>query len=322
MNTLLAVDVSKDSLESGHDSKTKNRFVCEQVPNDELGIELLLKQCKQINAWLVVEATGCYHIPLVLAAQEAQVPICVLNPAQVRGFARSIGQRSKTDRLDAKMILGCAKALQDNNRLVPLRDLSPELLLLKRLLKQRELLVKNRGGMSQAGISSSVIKVLSEEIQRLDTQIRDLCRNQTDLYDRLLKTPFIGPVSASYLVALLWEPAAFASAKAVVAYIGLDVVLKESGRYKGKSKLSKRGWAALRQVLVAGLKGAANARCKNVVSAMCREYMSRDQNPLRWLGAACAVARKLLETAWSMAIHKRDFDPQRFNNRDPEAMAA
>jgi len=322
MNTLLAVDVSLDSLQSGYDSPKSARFVLDKVPNDELGISTLVKQAKDMDAWLVVEATGCYHIPLVLAAQEAKVCICVLNPAQVRGFARSIGQRSKTDPLDAKMILGCAKALKDNDRLTPLRQLSPENLLLKRLLKQRELVVKNRAGMAQAGISQTVIEALSNEIARLDAHIKELCKGASDLYGRLLKVPFIGPVGAAYLVALLWEPTAFPNAKALVAYVGLDVVLKESGRYKGKSKLSKRGWAALRQVLVAGLKNAGSPRTKNVVANTFREYRTRQLNPLKWLGAACAVARKLIETAWSLAVHRTEFDPLRFNNRSQTPMDA
>lgn len=318
MDTLLSIDVSSDKLQFELELKgSVQRGPTGCVGNNQIGIENLVKQALKAGACIVLEATGSYHIELVLTAQAAGLEVCVLNPAQVRSFARSIGQRSKTDKLDARMILSCAKALRAEERLRALRPLCPELLLLKTLLKRRELLVKNRAGLVQAGIDKEVIEVMSKNIASLESQIHKICREHSDLYQRLQRIPFVGKISASYLVALFWDPGLFPSSKAVVAYVGLDVVLKESGRYKGKSKLSKRGWASLRMVLVAGLKAAGSARQKSVVARMYQEYMTRSNNPLKWAGAACAVARKLIETAWSMAVNGYEFDPQRFNNRKP-----
>jgi transposase len=323
METLLSIDVGSDSLQSEQEltgSSERGPRGC--VANNGLGIGSLVDQAKKTGACIVLEATGSFHVALVLSAQSEGVPVCVLNPAQVRAFARSLGQRSKTDKLDARMILGCAKALREEGRLRPVRPLCPRLLLLKTLLNQRELLVKTRASLAQAGIASAVIAAMDMEVRSLDRRIASICREHGDLYRRLLGIPFVGAVSASHLVALLWDPELFPNAKAVVAYVGLDIVLRESGRYKGRSKLSKRGWAALRKVLVAGLKGAGANRHGSVVARTYQELLNRSSNPLKWIGAACAVARKIVETAWALARNGTEFDPHRFNHRQPNAMIA
>jgi transposase len=282
-----------------------------------------LAWAKKASAWIVVEPTGTYHLPLVLAAQEAGIPVCLVPPADVRKYARLFGWRSKTDRLDAQLILKFALTLEAESRLKPLPELDPKQLYLKKLIGQRELLVGHRVAMCQCGISRSLIDEIEKEIKSLEKQIHALCLDHGNLYKRLLAIPFVGPISAAHLVALLWVPDLFPSAKAIVAFCGLDIVLKHSGRYKGESKLSKRGWPSLRRSLAAGLKGAGTKRCgDNPVIRMMLDYTVRTQNPLHWAGAASAVSRKILQTAWSMVKYDTEYDPKRLNNRAPRPIAA
>lgn len=232
MNSLLAIDVSSREFEitfANSSALTTKTFF-----NEPGGIKELVRLAKAKQMWIVLEATGSYHMPLVLAAQEAGVPVSVLNPAQVRQFRRSQGYRSKTDRIDARAILRYAQGLDQDGRLKPLPPVDYDLLHLRKLLSLRELLVGQRAAMSQAGISRSLIAHHDAQIKDFEKQIQTLCREQGTLYDRLRDIPFVGPICAAYLVALLWRPEMFTHFKALTAYCGLDVVLCESGRFKGQ----------------------------------------------------------------------------------------
>lgn len=264
--SMLALDVSSQTLEGCHPLEGKPFEKGPSFLNHPEGIAEAVAWAKRHGAWIVVEATGAYHLALVMAAQEAGLNVSVLNPSAVRTFAKALGYRSKTDPLDARAILRCARAMQEDGRLVPARPLDPDLLRLRTLLRQRDLLVEPRAAMNLAGISRTLVGHMDAEIRNLDTAIRQACRVKDALYRRLRKIPFVGPVSAAYLLALFWDPSAFASAGAAVAYVGLDVRLRESGRYKGKCRLSKGGWAALRKALVAGLKSAGSVRLRNPVA--------------------------------------------------------
>lgn len=319
MNSLLAIDVSSREFEitfANNDALTTKALF-----NDPAGIKELVRFAKTKQMWIVLEATGSYHMPLVLAAQEAGVPVSVLNPAQVRHFRRSQGYRSKTDRIDARAILRYAQGLDQDGRLKPLPPVDYDLLHLRKLLSLRELLVGQRAAMSQAGISRSLIAHLGAQIKDFEKQIQTLCREQGTLYDRLRDIPFVGPICAAYLVALLWRPEMFTHFKALTAYCGLDVVLCESGRFKGQSRISKRGWSSFRGALSAGLKGARCARCKpNPITSKMVELCTRSTNPLPWPGAAMATSRKILHIAWSLARTGASYDAARVNTRPKTAM--
>lgn len=314
MNSLLAIDVSSREFEitfANSSALTTKTFF-----NEPGGIKELVRLAKAKQMWIVLEATGSYHMPLVLAAQEAGVPVSVLNPAQVRQFRRSQGYRSKTDRIDARAILRYAQGLDQDGRLKPLPPVDYDLLHLRKLLSLRELLVGQRAAMSQAGISRSLIAHHDAQIKDFEKQIQTLCREQGTLYDRLRDIPFVGPICAAYLVALLWRPEMFTHFKALTAYCGLDVVLCESGRFKGQSRISKRGWSSFRGALSAGLKGARCARCKpNPITSKMVELCTRSTNPLPWPGAAMATSRKILHIAWSLARTGASYDAARVNTR-------
>ena len=96
----VGIDVSKATLDVAHDDGT-----LQQVANDAAGVSSLVKQLRATPPALVVlEATGVYHHSVTAALLAAGLPVAVVNPRQVRDFARSTGQLAKTDRLDARVL--------------------------------------------------------------------------------------------------------------------------------------------------------------------------------------------------------------------------
>ena len=105
----MGIDVSKDRLDV-HVRPTDERFA---VASDEAGIAALLSQLAVVQPTLVVlEATGGYEAAVAAALAHAGAPVAVVNPRQIRDFARATGQLAKTDTLDARVIARFAETVQ------------------------------------------------------------------------------------------------------------------------------------------------------------------------------------------------------------------
>ncbi|MGR2769598.1 IS110 family transposase, partial [Photobacterium ganghwense] len=92
------------------------------VNNDEKGIKEAIKTIKQhVPQRVVVEATGRLEMPFIIACSEAKLPFVIANPIHIKRFAGAIGQRAKTDKLDARLIAHYSEAIQPN-----LTQLKPE----------------------------------------------------------------------------------------------------------------------------------------------------------------------------------------------------
>ena len=100
-----------------------------EVSNDQAGIAALVAQMQQLNpAALVLEATGGLELPLMAALAAASLPVVVVNPRQVRDFARATGRLAKTDSLDAAVLAHFAEAVRSSPASPPgRRDPGPQL---------------------------------------------------------------------------------------------------------------------------------------------------------------------------------------------------
>ena len=113
----VGIDVAKARVDVAIRPGGDRREVC----NDQAGIAALVAQMQQLNpAALVLEATGGLELPLVAALAAASLPVVVVNPRQVRDFARATGRLAKTDSLDAAVLAHFAEAVRPPRR--PLRD--------------------------------------------------------------------------------------------------------------------------------------------------------------------------------------------------------
>src|SRR5271157_4682673 len=113
----VGIDVSKAHLDVACDGK---RTIARHI-NDAQGCAALAHELRDAGL-VVVEATGGYELEIVLAMQSAGVPVAVVNPRQVRDFARATGRLAKTDRIDAEVLAHFADAIRPAVRSLPDED--------------------------------------------------------------------------------------------------------------------------------------------------------------------------------------------------------
>ena len=213
-----------------------------RVTADEQGIEGLIGTLREQRIHLVVlEATGGYEVPITAALSIGGIPVAVVNPRQVRDFARSLGKLAKTDRLDAQVLAHFGAATQPEPR--PLPDAQAQEL--QALVARRRQVLQMHAAELQRRQRAlpvvhqridRVLAVLEQELQDLDTDLHDrlqqspLWREQEDL---LRGVPGVGPALTFSLLAGLPELGTLSS-KQIAALVGVAPLNRDSGRWRGK----------------------------------------------------------------------------------------
>jgi transposase len=246
-----------------------------------------------------VEATGRYHRPVLQALHEAGIPTYLLNPMYVCRYIKALKPKVKTDRTDAIFI---ARYLErEHDLLVPYKMPSPEIQELKDLLSFRETLIEKRVALRQS-LSEQTFRLKSQSnldegfrgtLAELDARIRAIAKGQP-LYKRLLTIDGVGPLSAAALT-WLFESHDFTSSDQAVAFVGLDVSVRQSGKYVGKSKLTKRGPAFVRAFLH---NGANSLRRLDELKPLFEHHAKKG---LATTAVNNLIARKLVRVAYAHA---------------------
>jgi transposase len=236
--TFVGIDVAKDKLD------VAVRPSAEQwvSPQTEEGLTTLVARLRALAPELVVlEATGGYELPVAAALGTAGVPVAVVNPRQVREFARGIGQLAKTDALDAAVLARFAAVVHPTPRPLPAaqaQDLSA-FLARRRQLQAMLIAERQRLGTALVAVRPHItrhIRFLEAELADLDRQLQaavqasPLWRAQEDL---LRSTPGIGPATALALLAEVPE-LGHLNRKKIAALVGVAPFPCDSGKLKGK----------------------------------------------------------------------------------------
>lgn len=273
-----------------------------------------------IRAWLAaqsgplelaVEATGRYHQTLVELAHAAGVTVFVVNPQWLHHYRQGVGQRAKTDRCDARLL---ARYLAHERS--ALRPWTPPPAGQREawsLLKRRAKLVQARIMLEQ---SFHDVPGVTREFQAMQRRLAALERalerrlqawihrcGWADAYRRCQAIYGVGPASAAALV-IAFQRGAFRSADAFVAFLGLDVRVRQSGRYVGQAKLTKQGDSEYRRLL----HNAAMAAARGPLQPYYQRLLARGQASTQ---AYVAVARKLARIAFSLLSNDTEYDPAR-----------
>ena len=167
-------------------------------------------------------------------------------------------------------------------------------------------IVRSNGNLSPKLAAKLSIQALLSEIQRLlariDQQVLTLIRalGWWPDYQRCLSIPGIGPLNAAALVST-FHRGAFASSDAFVAFIGLDVRLRESGKYKGKRKLTKCGEAEVRRLLFCASQGARSYPLFDDY------YLNQLTKGLSRIAAKVVLARKITRIAFTLMTNEQSF---------------
>ena len=289
----VGIDVSKDRL----DVAVRPNGQSFAVDRNGAGIDRLIELLHPLVPTVVaIEATGGFETVVAAGLAGAALPVVVVNPAQIRAFAKAIGQRAKTDPIDAMVIARFAEATRPEPR--PLPDEATRLL--ADLIARRRQIVEMIGAESQREKRISVprlrasiqrvITTLRQELAALDTDLNDAVRGTPawrEKEDLLASVPGIGPVIARTMIAELPELGTL-DRKQIAALAGLAPFTRQSGQWKGRSFIGG-GRTTVRTALYMG---ALVAMRYNPVLRAFFTRLRKAGKPAKV--ALIAVARKLL----------------------------
>lgn len=300
------VDVAKAELVIA--SSTAPRTT-QTIKNDATAIMAWLNQVEP-GGIVAMESTGKYHQLLAQLAFAAGWRVYVLNSADVYFYAKALGSRGKTDKVDAGVIT--RYVAEHHKHLHPWQPYTATEQSLWSLLERRAEVTKHRGALRQsltdmpelAKAAGDLEKQFELLLQTIDQQVEGLIASDALLSKQraLLQTvPGIG-AQCSALLGVLFSRMTFANADAVVAYSGLDPRPCDSGNKKGRRRISKRGSAYLRRMLY--LVAFAATRSK----AMKATYEGIKAKGFAPTQALVILARKLLRIAFSIWKSGRPFE--------------
>jgi transposase len=306
---IVGIDVSKDRL----DVALRPDGEVFAVDRTGSGIDELIGRLKSRSIRLVaIEATGGFETVVAAGLAGAGLPVVVVNPAQVRAFAQALGQRAKTDPIDAAVIAHFAEAT--NPQVRPLPDATTRLL--AELVARRRQIVEMIAAESQRArhisaprLKKSIArlrKALEKELAELDDDISDHVRGSpawAEKEDLLASVPGIGSTIARTLIAELPELGSL-DRRQIAALAGLAPWTRQSGKWRGKSFIGG-GRSSVRRVL---FMGALVASRFNPELRQFRERLVAAGKPK--LVAIIAVARKLLTILNAILRDKRPWQPK------------
>lgn len=297
----VGVDVSKDRLDVAcRPTNQVSTFI-----NDPTGIAALTEELKLLQPQLIVlEATGGLERPLVGALAAAGLPVAVVNPRQVRDFARATGQLAKTDRIDAAVIAHFGEAIKPEVRSLP-DDFTQQLdALITRRRQLVEMLVIERNRLSStiSELRSNVkqhIDYLQKLLDELDQQLDQIITNSPIWKakdDLLQSTKGVGPVLSRTLLAELPE-LGHLSRQEISKLVGVAPLNNDSGKHSGK-RSCWGGRASVRAVLYMG--ALAATRCNPVIKEFYQRLLAKGKQKKV---ALVACMRKLLTILNAMVKH-------------------
>ena len=233
---VIGVDVSKDSLDVATPEGVSQ---WENLPQGHAAL------IEQLASWtiqsIIIEATGGYERPLVAELLAAGLPVIVVNPRQVRDFARATGRLAKTDSIDAQVLAQFGNAIKPQQRPLPS---GKQLDLQQQVARRRQLvgmLTMEQNRLKQTTDKlvrqsiQAVCNTLQKQLEKIDQRLQDAIE-ETPAWrekDNLLRSvPGIGPQTAFTLLAELPELGS-CSRQQIAALVGIAPINRDSGRWRG-----------------------------------------------------------------------------------------
>lgn len=298
------VDVSKETLEIAGGGQVV------RISNDGASIRSYVKTLAP-GSEVGMEATNTYHLAMADRCHAAGLRVYVINPRVTRHYREILALHGHNDQMDARALASFLE--RHHQELRPYAPQSAATRLLGTLLRRRRKLVGIRVQLQQsmhqireirAEVRAALLRI-DRAIAKIDRLIEDQLDGDADR-KRLHGIPGIGPITSAALVCDL-QSKLFRSADAFVAYYGLDPQPNDSGRFRGRRRISKRGQRLGRTLLyIAAMTGVRTAAWKPRYQTLLDRGLSKIQ-------AIVAIARRLARTAWSIYTHKTEFDPARLS---------
>jgi transposase len=303
----VGVDVSKDRLDVClRWSEPESRQELFAVAHDEAGIDTLVSRLLEEPPMLVIlGATGGFERAVVGALAAERLPVAVVNPRQVRDFARATGRLAKTDRIDASILARFAEAIRPAPK--PLPD--EEIRALQGILARRRQLVgmltaeNNRLPTVTKPVAKRIaahIRWLEKELSGTDRDLEEAIKSSPTLRQNemlLRSVPGVGPVLARTLLAQVPELGTLTH-KRVAALVGVAPLNRDSGTLRGRRSV----WGGRAEVRAALYMGALVAARRNPAIKEFYERLLVAGKPKKVALVACM--RKLLSIVNAVLKHR------------------
>lgn len=300
---VIGIDVGKASLSLYHEHSGE----VAELPNEARAIKAWLKKLPAGSA-IAVEATGSYHVTLATLAHAKGHRVYLINGYRLSNYRRGIGGRNKDDRSDAQLL---ARYLaHEQAQLEPWQPPSKAYTRLQALLHRRAVLVRSATALRQSFAQDRELKRalqpalrrIAELEQRLETLIYAALQDAglAEQSKRCQAIEGIGPLTAAALN-MAFLRGSFRNGDAFIAFLGLDVRVKESGRYCGQRKLTKQGDPEIRRLLHnAAMSAARTRRWRDLYQS----YLARG---LKKTEALTILARKLARISFALMTTQQPY---------------
>lgn len=287
---------------------------------DGAAVETIANEPSAIRRWLdglvgpacfAVEATNDFHMALACAAHRRGHAVYLVNAYRLNRYRESIGGRAKTDPSDARLLVRYLQ--RERSELRRWTPPSKAYQRLQQLLHRRATLVQARVAIEQSlrGISAlkHTLQALVRQIARTEAVIaRHLQHTLAEAgwreqARRCQQLEGIGPLTAAAL-AMAFHRGEFAGSDAFIAFLGLDVRVRDSGKKRGQRKLTKQGDPELRRLLYLA---AMQAKRQPAWAGFYQRYLDRGLKPVQALNV---LARKLARVAFALMRNNADYVPR------------
>ncbi|REL24210.1 IS110 family transposase [Thalassotalea euphylliae] len=215
------------------------------VPNDEKGIAEAINQLKQYPVErIVIEATGRLEMPFIMACANSKLPFVIANPIHIKRFAGAIGQRAKTDKLDAQLIAHYGEVIKPAlSQLKPATmQVMSDLVARRNQLLVMQTMEKNRLQSLPKSLSMTIKPILTafkHQILKIEKKLVELIESCPEYQKKntiLQSMTGIGKIAAASIISNLPE-LGYVTGKQASSLVGVAPMNRESGRYKGQRRI-------------------------------------------------------------------------------------
>lgn len=295
------VDVAKDWVDVSDGKKVT------RVTNNRRMIKAFIKGFSA-ETCIAVESTSSYHEVFVEQALLAGHKVYLVDAYRLSRYRDAVGVRAKTDLNDAHLLFRYLTA--EIAQLTLYQPVPKTIKRLNTLLRVRSKLAKSKATIGQslknigelAIMRTALMARIKQSMLLIDKRIKE-CIEQAgylDDYKRCQTIPGVGPVNAAALVAV-YHRGTFCKADSFIAFMGLDVRVRESGRYRGKRKLTKRGNPEIRRLLFNAARAASRTSQWNTY------YLSLRDRGLSTTASGVVISRKIARLAFALLRDQSEY---------------
>lgn len=308
----VGVDVAKDKFDVALEINKKFHQEC--FSNDRKGYQAFSRWLNKLTSqpWVCMEATGHYSELIADYLSSQHIRVSVVNPLQIKNFSRAKLTRNKTDQLDARIIAAYCEMMLPRT-FQPRSDSHKELKDLSNLLdtlKAQHTQLSNQLHSAQSNTAkktiAKMIKALEKEIRKVENLIAELINGNKELNENMeLITSIkgVGKLTAYKILSHVPNMSNFRNAKQFAAFIGISPRQHQSGKYQGKTTISRLGSSTLRKTLY--MAALVAKRFNKRLQPFVDRLQKKGKAPKSII---CAVMRKLAHLIFGVLKNKKPFN--------------